>query len=74
MIALGRQRTGRIRREGTRRVDRLVEIEHNRSGFVQLGGRFGIEKTTRFVRRGAARQITEDEKQLVAALGNRLQT
>src|SRR6185503_11338649 len=69
-ILARRERAGRKWREGPRRIDRHVEVKHDRFAFGQIG----VEKTTCPVSRFAAGRIAEDEKELDLAFKNRVQT
>jgi len=62
-VALRRERAGRKRRVGTRRVFKAIEIEHDLAGFFEaVGGEAGIEKTASTVGGRLAGRVAKNEE------------
>src|SRR5262249_25553193 len=59
-VLLGGQRTGRVRRERTGRVVRLVEVEDD----LPVLRQFAVEEAAGGIRLLAARAVLEDEEEL----------
>ena len=62
-VALRRERAGRKRRVGTRRVFKAIEIEHELAGFIEaVGGEAGIEKAASTVGGRRAGRVAKNEE------------